>query len=243
MIACWGSQSSYADPNGSLYAIFAILTALRKRSESGKGCWIDLSQWEAGVRVMGEALAVYSHDGNVPGPSGLQREDRFVHGCFPCAGPDDWIAISVRSEDDWRALCTALDEPQWMLTVRFTPARDAAVEERLATETRRFTAAELAGRLSARPMAAAVVRHDQIDGDPKIAARNLFEEVENPVLGPIPIYRLPWRVNGERFAIRRRAPLFGEHNAYVTRDVLKTLREADCGVGTRRSICLTHERV
>ena len=220
-----GAQSSYADPNGSLYAVFAILTALLRRNETGAGCWIDLSQWEAGVRVMGEALANYSHDKAVPGPNGVRREDRFVHGCFPSAGADTWVALSVRDEADWRALRAALDEPGWMQAVRFKPSRDPEVEEKLAGETVRFTGAELAARLQSRPMAAAVVSHEQIGSDPLLAARELFEDVENPILGPIPIYRLPWRVNGGRFAIRRRAPLFGEHNGYVVRDVLQLPEE------------------
>lgn len=220
-----GSQSSYADPNGSLYATFAILSALKRRNQGGAGCWIDLSQWEAGVRVMGQALASYSDDGKVPAPSGLQREDRFVHNCFPTAGPDEWIAISVRDEDDWHALRTALGEPEWMRGVRFKESRDATVEKQLAGETIRFAASDLAERLSKRPMAAAVLRHEQLGNDPKILARDLFEDVENPILGPIPIYRLPWRINGNRCEIRRRAPLFGEHTDYVMRELLHLSEE------------------
>ena len=51
-------------------------------------------------------------------------------------------------------------------------------------------------------------------------ARELFEMVEHPVLRSVPVYRLPWHVNGAPVSITRRAPLLGEHNDYTLTQVL-----------------------
>jgi crotonobetainyl-CoA:carnitine CoA-transferase CaiB-like acyl-CoA transferase len=44
--------------------------------------------------------------------------------------------------------------------------------------------------------------------------------VEHPVLGAVPVYRLPWQIDGAPVPITRRAPLLGEHNDYTLRTVL-----------------------
>jgi crotonobetainyl-CoA:carnitine CoA-transferase CaiB-like acyl-CoA transferase len=53
----------------------------------------------------------------------------------------------------------------------------------------------------------------------------LFETVEHPVLGALPVYRLPWHVDGAPISITCRAPLLGEHNDYVLSEVLGYSKE------------------
>ncbi len=40
------------------------------------------------------------------------------------------------------------------------------------------------------------------------------------MLKSVPVYRVPWHVNGKAVAVTRRAPLLGEHNAYVLQTLL-----------------------
>ena len=47
---------SYGDPNGGLHGAFAILSALWKREETGKGQYIDISQWESLVAILAEGV-------------------------------------------------------------------------------------------------------------------------------------------------------------------------------------------
>ena len=55
--------------------------------------------------------------------------------------------------------------------------------------------------------------------------RALFENVSHPVLGSVPVYRLPWQLDGAPIPITRRAPLLGEHNEYTLQNVLRYPRE------------------
>jgi len=215
-----GSQSSYADPNASLHAALAILAALYRRAHGGEGCWIDLSQWQAGLRTVDAALAQWSVDGRVPSPNGLAREDRIVHGCYPAAGHDEWIALSVRDANGWATLRAALDGPA-SLPAEPTDEDRRAIATALAEETRRFSARDLARRLRGHGIAEAVATADQLADDPRIRAGALFEDVEHPLLGSVPVYRLPWLVNGKRLSVRSRAPRLGEHNDDVLKGILK----------------------
>ena len=74
-----------------------------------------------------------------------------------------------------------------------------------------------------------------VSSHPLFRQRRLFEMVEHPVLEAVPVYRLPWHVNGAAVPITRRAPLLGEHNQHTLLDVLGYSPErvsalADAGV-------------
>ncbi len=202
-----GSQSSYCDPNASLHATLAILAALYARGRSGGGCWIDLSQWHAGLHAVEDALERYAADGFVPPPCGIYRQDRLVYGCFPTAEPDGWVAISVRDQEELDLLKTVL-------------GTEVTTDGAIAESTARFSAAELLRRFPP-TIAARVARPGEVGDNPQLHVDELFQEIDHPILGNVPVYRLPWRVNGNRINIRKRAPYLGEHNEYVLKEILR----------------------
>ena len=223
-----GSQSSYADPNASLHATFGILAALWRRQQSGQGAYIDMSQWEAAVNVMGEQVADYGLRDHPPGSSGAghERIPEAPHGNYPAAGTDQWIALSVADERQWQALHAALGRPAWMshdafITTDARRANRAALDQQLARETSRHAAGVLAAALMAAGVPAAPLLDAQgVAAHAQYRQRELFEMVEHPILGAVLVYRLPWQINGAAVPITRRAPLLGEHNDYTLGDVL-----------------------
>ena len=221
-----GSQSSYADPNASLHATFGILAALWRRQQTGEGAYIDLSQWEAAVNVMGEQVTDYGLHDRVPEPCGTLHPNKVPHGNYPAAGDDRWIAISVAHEHQWWALKSALGDPEWMSLETFATAGDrrayrADLDQRLARETRRYEANALASALTAAGVPAAPLLDAMgVAASAQFRDRGLFEMIEHPVLGSLPVYRLPWQIDGAPVPITRRAPLLGEHNDYALKEVL-----------------------
>ena len=226
-----GSQSSYADPNASLHATVGVLAALWRRARTGEGANLDLSQWEAAVSVMGEALEAYSAAGVVPGPAGIRHAVNAPYGHYPASGTDRWIAISISDDAQWRVLAVALGDPSWMSDDEYRSA-DARrkysdqLDRRLSEETSRHDAPALAERLAASGVPAApLLDAAAMAVYPPFVSRHLYETVDHPVLGPLPVYRLPWHVDGQPLAITRRAPMLGEHNGYVMDDILRYGRE------------------
>ena len=226
-----GSQSSYADPNASLHACFGILAALWRREHMGVGAYLDVSQWEAAINVMGEAVADFALDGRIAANGDMAPAEKSPHGNYPAAGDDRWIAISAGSDAQWRALRKSLGWPAWMDIDRFATASARHVNREdldaaLAQETRKHDAQALAARLLCAGVAAAPVLDATAVADhPVFRGRALFERVAHPVLGSVPVYRLPWQLDGEPIPITRRAPLLGEHNEYTLQDVLGYSRE------------------
>jgi crotonobetainyl-CoA:carnitine CoA-transferase CaiB-like acyl-CoA transferase len=236
-----GSQSSYADPNASLHAVFGVLGALWRRAGTGEGAYLDLSQWEAAVSVMSEQVMEYAMHGRVPSTNGTVHVAKAPYGNYPTRGEDQWIAIAVQTDREWHALEGALNSPAWMSSQRFATAQDRCanrsdLDRLLALETRKHDCDALAARLldSAVP-AAPLLDAASLAAHALFQKRALFEAVEHPVLKSVPVYRLPWHVNGAAVPITRRAPLLGEHNQHTLLDVLGYSPErvsalADAGV-------------
>ncbi|MBI4195255.1 MAG: CoA transferase [Betaproteobacteria bacterium] len=226
-----GSQSSYADPNASLHATFGILAALWRRESTGVGAYIDLSQWEAAVNVMGKQVTDYILHGRAPATCGTLHETKVPHGNYPAAGDDRWIAISIADDAQWQALKRSLSDPEWMSLEKFATVRErhanrAELDERLARETRKHEPGTLASALLAGGVPAAPLLDARgIANHMLFRERALFEMVEHPVLKSVPVYRVPWQVNGAPVTVTRRAPLLGEHNAYVLQTLLGYSRE------------------
>ena len=142
------------------------------------------------------------------------------------AGDDQWIAISIAGDAQWRALKRSLGDPEWMSLKKFSTVRERRanrtdLDEQLARETRKHEAGTLASALLAGGVPAAPLLDARgIASHTLFRNRALFEMVEHPVLKSVSVYRVPWQVNGNAVAVTRRAPLLGEHNAYVLQTLL-----------------------
>src|SRR6202012_79868 len=86
-------------PHGVL---FAVLAALRQRERTGRGQLIEFPQGEYLMQGLGDVFLAAARDGDRPPPQGT-RPPAGVQGCSPCRGDDQWIAIPVRSDEDWAA--------------------------------------------------------------------------------------------------------------------------------------------
>lgn len=216
-----GMQQPYADANAGIHAVFAILVALHHRRRTGRGQFIDLAQIETGVGVMGEALMETLMTKRVPGTQGNDYPGFAPHGHYPCQGDDAWVAIAVRSDEEWGALCRALDAEALLADPRFESAPDRwrhrrELDRALGEWTRRLTPYEVTVRLQQAGVAAApILGPAELLADPHFRARGTFVEVEHPVLGTEVIYGAAWRMSRTPVGVRRHAPLLGEHNQEV----------------------------
>src|SRR5215470_2556156 len=85
---------SYGDPTGGLHGAVAVLAALLHRANTGEGQYIDLSQQETSISVLGEGILEQSITGTQPARRGNRDPQMAPHGVFRCAGHQRWIAIA-----------------------------------------------------------------------------------------------------------------------------------------------------
>ena len=110
---------AYVDPIGALNGAMAMLLAIRHRQITGEGQRIELAQRESLMNWFGERFILAAVDGIEISPKGNRSTVAAPHDAFQAMGEDEWIAIAVLSDEQWLALCEALQHPEWSIDPRF----------------------------------------------------------------------------------------------------------------------------
>ena len=95
------------------------LTALHYRRRTGKGQYIDLSEQEAAIPIMGAALLEYQMTGRVPERMGDRSAWAAPQGCYRCAGDDRWAVISCADDAEFARMANAMGHAEWLDDPRF----------------------------------------------------------------------------------------------------------------------------
>ena len=104
--------ASFVDFLSTWTALFAIGAALRYRSRTGMGQWIDMGMYQAGVMFLSEYILDATANGREGGRIGNRHPWRAPQGCYPAAGDDQWITLSVGDDSQWRSLCEVMGQPE-----------------------------------------------------------------------------------------------------------------------------------
>lgn len=219
-------SNAYGDPVSGLNGAAALLMALLQRRRTGKGTFIELSQLECLVPHLGGALMDYIMNGRIWQRRGNRDFAMAPHGCYRTLGDDRWVVIAVASDDEWRRLCNAMEQPELAADERFADAlsrhRNQTLLDPIIAEWSRTRSAEEVTELLQRQGIAAgpVLTSADLLADPHLAARGFFVEWERPYVGrhryPGMVARLS-RTPGE---VRKATPCLGEDNDYVFRRLL-----------------------
>ncbi len=220
------SNETFPDPVVGILTVGALMAALRARLRTGKGAFIDLAQREVTVGMMGEAFLDYAMNGRVAGLTGNRHPVHAPQGVYPCVGDDSWVAVSVRSDAEWRALCDAIGRPDLAEDVRLAtePGRHehhAEIDDAIAAWTRERGHYQAMHLLQARGVpAGAVLKGGETIVDPHLEARGFWDTVEHPEAGEYRQVTTPWQMSKSRRIEATPAPGLGEHNTLVLGDIL-----------------------
>ena len=207
------------------FGLAAVLAALDERERTGRGQYIDLSQYETGVEFIAPTLLNYQVNGTMLPRSGNRHPYAAPHGAFPCQGDDRWCVIAVFSEEEWQAFCRAAGKPEWATDARFATfaarkQNEDELEQLVGKWTAQFTPHEVMEKLQTAGVQAGIVsRLSDIFADPQLNHRHVWDQLPHPVLGPFDYMGPPFTLS-ETPAEHFRSPLLGEHNLVVCREVL-----------------------
>jgi len=217
---------SYGDPNAGRHAAFAVLAALLYRERTGKGQYIDMSQWESTMVLLGEGFMDYAMNGSQPPRSGNRDPWMAPHGIFRCDGEDQWLSIACGSDDEWRALCEAMGRPGLADDPRFRTLADRkANEDALEVIVEEWTSTQEPMAATELLQAAGVAAFPpmvnyMLDADPHLAERGFWVEKEHPEVGAVRHPGIPWRMSETPCEVWRAAPTLGQDNDYVFGELL-----------------------
>ena len=227
-------HAAIGDPVGGLNAAAALMLGFMQQRNTGEGQHIDLSQVQCMLPMLAPSILEQSATGTTPPRIG-NRHPRFVpNGCFPCAGIDQWITLSVRSDAEWTALCHVMRRPDLADDATLATAKGRRKgEDRIEVAIAQWLAdvrPDIAmTTLQAAGIAAGIAKLPQdLAWDPHLLKTGHWQPSDKPLMGPHLLPSVSYREGDNElpYAIERLAPTLGEHNSEVLKELLG-LSESD----------------
>ncbi|MDQ0382773.1 CaiB/BaiF CoA-transferase family protein [Amycolatopsis thermophila] len=228
----FGPYGPYTDYVGPRFSLVALLAALRRRDATGEGCYLDVSQVEAGVWFQAPEIADNADNGTVVARMGNADREHAPHGVFP-ALPDEhayqgrrYVAIAVTTDAQWRALAAAIGRPDLVGDPELGSAagrlaRAAELEEAVAEWTSTRYAADVEAALQAAGVPAHVSASSaDFCSDPQLAHRGHLVRLPHPLHGETTVEGPRYLLSETPGVVRCAAPTFGQDNEKVLGELL-----------------------
>ena len=210
----------YPDPVSGYTAAAAIVAALHRRERAGGPQRLDAAMIEATSAVIGHRILESDAAGEAARPQGNRDDRRAPQGIFKCAGADDWIALGVESDEQWRGVCeligteAALEAADW----GDRKAREEEVEALVGEWAGGISAGEAERVLLGLGIPAARVAdiyRMYAEPDADLLEAGFIERVDHAEVGPSWLAGAPWRFSGGGMPELAASPRVGEHSREV----------------------------
>ncbi|MDB5893563.1 MAG: L-carnitine dehydratase/bile acid-inducible protein [Rhodoferax sp.] len=206
-----------------MYTSVAVLAALARRAETGKGDYIDIGMLDVMVGSLANQGMNYLVSGRTPKRAGNKHPNIQPQDVFACA--DGHLVLVVGNDSQFAKFCQVIGELEWPADERY-----ASNGGRVRNQATLLPA--IAAILLQRPMAAWAELLDragvpcspintiaQVLEDEQVKHRKMLIQVPHPTAGTLPQIRSPMRFAEAELAFDQAPPLLGQH----TREVLAEL--------------------
>ncbi len=214
--------TSVTDILGGSYGVIGILAALYQRQFTGRGQLVQASLYESIAFLVGQHMAVAAVSGEPPPPMPERGRTWSIYDLFATADSEQ-VFIGVTSDRHWKRMCETFEFADW------------AENEQLATnqariEAREWFLPELQKRIGAlnknEVMALAekagipfapVNRPQDLFDDPHMIQSGSFVNTKTPKGASVKLPKIPLRLDGVAFDLRRHPPGIGEGSREIYR--------------------------
>ncbi|MBI4299159.1 MAG: CoA transferase [Chloroflexi bacterium] len=213
----------------STHAAYATLAALQYRRKTGRGQQIDIAVYQVVAHVL-STMARYAFNGDI-----VRRAGRLITNAPPPSSyfeckDGKWASLSVLGPPHhWKAFVEWTDneilkQPIWEDRVYLNVNQDIVVE--IAQDfISRFTREEFVEEAQGHHLSCIPINHmADVANSPQMRERNWFAKCTHPYIGDHEFPGTPYRFNQTPWKIQRPAPLLGQHNEEVRRELEKTPR-------------------
>jgi crotonobetainyl-CoA:carnitine CoA-transferase CaiB-like acyl-CoA transferase len=220
---------SFVDFLSTWSAVFAIGAALRYRNLTGKGQWVDIGMYQAGVMFISEYIMDAIANGREGGRIGNRHPYRAPQGCYPAQGHDQWITLSVATDREWQSLCALMGQEELAQDPGYADLLSRQqnhdqIDEIISGWTSQRDRYDLMHLLQGAGIAAGPVLNSRdVHLDPHYRSRNFLERVDFPPerqMGARILMGRPFKFSNTPMKIRGPAPEFGEGNEHFLKGLL-----------------------
>jgi len=207
------------DLGAGMFATIGILAAVEYRHRTGKGQLVDTSLLDAGVGLSVWESTQYFSGRGIPERLGSAHRMSAPYQAFRCA--DGYITLGGANDRSFHRICEVLGHAEWKQMPEF-------LTDGMRIKNRVDLAARIEAITSTKPRAhwlelfeahnipcGPINDYAQVFDDPQVIARELVVDVDHPTLGAMRALGSPIKLSETPPAVRRRAPLLGEHTEEV----------------------------
>jgi len=219
----YGAYTDFVSPH---FIAASLAAALEYRARTGKGLYIDNSQYECGAQFLSPVLLDYLVNGRIWKAMGNRHPYAAPHGIYRCRGKDGWAAIAVFTDEEWEGFCRATDEPPWTQDPRFQSfvgrkENEDELDCLVETWTSQFDPEEVMTMMQREGVAAGIAaKNKDVYEDPQLKHRHHFWEMEHSEIGSIPWEGPSFILSKTPAQLTKPAPCIGEDNHYVYTELL-----------------------
>jgi benzylsuccinate CoA-transferase BbsF subunit len=220
-----GTGTAYTDFFVPHIAALALVAALDYRRRTGVGQYIDFSQFEAAVHGLGTAILDWTANGHEQIRMGNRDPEAAPHGCYRCKDGKH-IVLACFTEQEWEGLRAAIGRPDWCDLERMRRKWQRLNEQKeidwhLGAIFREMRSGPAFRQLQSYGVPSGIVKSpEDMHRDPQLRHRGHYWKLEHPVMG-LRTYDGPaFRLSRTPARLRKAAPLLGEDNQYVFKQVV-----------------------
>ncbi|RXH24752.1 hypothetical protein XH84_32105 [Bradyrhizobium nanningense] len=220
------SHIAFGDAVGGLNGCAAVLVALIHARRTGRGQFIDLAQIDCMMPFAAPWITVQSIDGKAPRRYGNRHPQFVPHGCFRCAGEDNWIVLAATNEGMWQRLALLIGRRDWSVdeSLKNAEARreiEEVIESNIEAWTLNRDPDQAMSELQGSRIAAGVARLPiDLLSDRHLKSRAFLQDVERAFIGWHPQPSMPIREGERPYAIHTVAPTLGQHSREILSKLL-----------------------
>jgi formyl-CoA transferase len=214
-----------ADSIAGLYGSTAVMIALREvETNGGRGQVIDLPLLDPLFSTLGPQAANYRLTGKVKQRTGSRSTNAAPRNAYPCKD-GLYVGLSASTQKMTERVFRSIDRPDLVDNPRY---RRNADRVKHAAELDAIIGAFVAQRTQAENVAffekaevtiGPIYDISQIMEDPHVIERELIADYPDADMGAYPMHHVVPRLSGTPGSIRTPAPLLGEHNRALLREL------------------------
>lgn len=211
--------SSVNDIMGGMFAVIAILAALRERDRTGKGQKVASGLFENCTLLVAQHMTQFSLTGRAPPPMAIREPAWGVYDIFDCA--DGQLFVGAVTDTQWQLFCDGFGLTELSTDPRLSTNQKRVYERewlipRLAAALKTYKRKDLESKVAALGLPyAPITKPEELINDPHLNAADGLLATTMPDGRTIPVPSLPMEMANRRFKLRRHPPKPGEHNAEI----------------------------
>lgn len=216
--------TAMADSLAGYSLAIGLLAALQYRNRTGIGQKVDIGMMDACIASLQIIYPIYTMGDRIPERIGNRYESNYPTDTF--GTKDGMVVIGAANDKLWQQLCRVMGKESLATDERYdkNPKRvERYLEIRPIIEawTKEQTTGEIMEQLVAAGVPASPINNlAQVVADPHAKAREMFVNVEHPVAGNTLLNGSQFKMTETNPVIDRHAPMLGEHNQEVYKELL-----------------------